>query len=87
MKLSCTQQNAKNGIKKGSRVSVYTANGTLVDRYEVPSRNGIKYCQDYKKGQYGQKLTLAIEKALFLESNPAAEMAVIVSNALARKVA
>ena len=63
MTLTCTTGNARNGIK-GSRVTVRDSQGRLVDRFEVPARNGRRYCEQHPTGQYGQRYQQAIAQAL-----------------------
>jgi hypothetical protein len=67
MKITNTQGNRKNGIK-GSRVSIYTDAGELVDRFVVPKYWGVKYCKDYPNGKYGKRFFSAIEKAEIKET-------------------
>lgn len=62
MKTTETHGNSRNGIR-GSRLSVYTDAGELVDRFVVPTRNALAYCQRYAGGEYGQRYAAAIETA------------------------
>lgn len=60
--------NAKNGYN-GSAVEVRLDDHTLVRRIlNVPHRNGKKYCEGHKSGQYGQAYAAAIEAAKRIEA-------------------
>jgi hypothetical protein len=57
-----TSGNSRNRIR-GSRITVWTADGDIVDRFEVPSRWGVQYCQKHPKGRYGARYAAALKKA------------------------
>ncbi len=54
--------NAENNIR-GSRVSIWTDDGEIVDQFIVPKWNGPQYCKDYPGGKYGKRYQAAIVKA------------------------
>ena len=63
MRITCTNGNSTNKIR-GSRITVYLDNGNIVDRFEVPARNGKRYCEKHPGGYYGKRYAQAISKAL-----------------------
>ena len=67
MKITHTNGNARNGIRQ-SRVSVYLDDGALVDRFPIPARGGVWYCEKWPNGQYGRRYYEAIAKAEALEA-------------------
>lgn len=62
MYVTCMNGNRKNRVW-GSRVSVYTNRGTLVERFHVPKRYGTAYCEKHPTGYYGKLLRRAIAMA------------------------
>ena len=58
MRITQTNGNSRNGIK-GSRISVYTDAGELIDRFVVPSRNAQAYCDRHDTGRYALRLDRA----------------------------
>ena len=62
MRTTETHGNSRNGIR-GSRISIYTDAGELVDRFVVPARHALAYCQRYAGGEYGQRYAAAIATA------------------------
>ena len=62
MKITQMNGNSSNG-QKGSRISVWTDKGELVDRFLVPSINAKGYCAKHPNGIYGKRLAKAIAKA------------------------
>ena len=61
-KITCTNGNKANGIK-GSRITIRSISGYIVDQLTVSRRNGIQYCKDHPTGKYGTRF----QKALDLE--------------------
>lgn len=62
MKITQTNGNSRNGIK-GSRITVRTNEGEIVDQFVVPSRDAQRYCARYPSGRYGRRLAIAINSA------------------------
>jgi len=62
MRTTETRGNSRNGIR-GSRISVYTDAGELIDRFVVPARYALAYCQRYAGGEYGKRYVAAIATA------------------------
>ena len=62
MRITETHGNSRNGIR-GSRISVYTKTGELIDRFTVPAWYGLAYCQRHPAGIYGQRLAAAVTAA------------------------
>ncbi len=62
MKITQTNGNNRNGIK-GSRITVRTNEGKIVDQFVVPSRDARGYCARYPGGKYGQRLADACKAA------------------------
>jgi len=62
MRITETHGNSRNGIK-GSRLSIYTESGELIDRFTVPAWYGLAYCQKHPTGTYGQRLSAAVTAA------------------------
>ena len=58
MRITQTNGNSQNNIK-GSRLSIYTDCGYLVDRFVVPSRNAKAYCERHMDGRYYERLQKA----------------------------
>lgn len=58
MKITQTNGNSQNGIK-GSRISVYSDAGELIDRFVVPSRNAQAYCDRHDTGRYARRFQQA----------------------------
>lgn len=62
--MKITQMNGNSSNRqKGSRISVWTDKGELVDRFLVPSQNAQGYCRKYPNGIYGKRLAQAIAQA------------------------
>lgn len=61
-KITQTNGNSKNGIK-GSRLSVWNANGELVDRFTVPSQDAQRYCRKHPGGRFAKRLAAAVAEA------------------------
>jgi len=74
MRITQTNGNSRNGIK-GSRLSIYTDDGVLVDRFVVPSRNARAYCDRHPTGRYALRLDrawcVACAAALHEDKRPA----------------
>ena len=68
MTITCTHGNSKNGIK-GSRITITSDDGTVVDQFIVPSPRGKQYCEQHAGGQYGRRYHAAIEKAKTMDSS------------------
>lgn len=64
MRITNTNGNKANGIK-GSRVTIYADDGSIVDRFEVPTMyiKAQTYCERHPSGEYGKRYTAAISKA------------------------
>lgn len=68
MRETCTNGNGRNGVRPGaSRVTVYTEYAVIVDRFEVPARNGLDYCKRHPRGEYARRLKVARETARRLD--------------------
>ena len=61
-KITQTNGNTRNGIK-GSRLSIWREDGSLVDRFAVPARHALGYCQKHPGGQYAKRLRDAVARA------------------------
>jgi len=61
MKTTETNGNAKNKIQ-GTRLSIWSDDGILQDRFEVPVKFGRarEYCENHPTGIYGLRYTAAI---------------------------
>ena len=57
-----TNGNTQNGIK-GSRLTIKSADGVVIDQFVVPKHNAREYCEQYKGGVYGKRFAAAVEKA------------------------
>jgi hypothetical protein len=51
----------------GSRITIRTASGSVVDSFEVPSWYGMRYLQQHPAGTYGRRFAQALERARELE--------------------
>ena len=65
VKITCTNGNKANGVS-GSRITVWADDGSIVDRFEVPKRNGVQYCLTHEHGKYGRRFREAAESAVLL---------------------
>ena len=63
MKITQTNGNNRNGIK-GSRITVRTNEGMIVDQFVVPSRDAKSYCERHPGGRYGRRLAIATAAAM-----------------------
>ncbi len=69
MRITTTNANRHNG-STGSRVSIYAEINDqlfLVDRFNVPKRNGTVYCTQHVSGKYGQRYATALKNAKMAE--------------------
>lgn len=71
MIITQTNGNKRNNIS-GSRITIRTDDGEMVDQFEVPTRWGRKYCEEHPNGQYGQRYQRAIATCRELEGDDGA---------------
>ena len=63
MKVTQTNGNSRNGIF-GCRITIWNSNGTIQDRFSVPSMfGGVNYCRKHPNGEYGKRYFKALEEA------------------------
>ena len=71
MQTTNTNGNKANGIK-GSRVSIFANDGTVIDRIEVPvyrgHGNAEEYCKSHPGGKYGSRYSRAVATAKALDA-------------------
>ena len=60
-----TNGNARNGIR-GTRLSIWDDTENLIDRFEVPVKFGRarEYCEAHPTGQYGVRVTVAMNSTV-----------------------
>lgn len=68
MRITCTNGNSQNGIK-GSRITIKTNGGEIIDRFVVPTREAKAYCERHPNGIYGKRYFNAVKKCEEIENS------------------
>jgi len=66
MKTTVTNGNSSNKIR-GSRISIWTNQNRLVDRFEIPTKGALFYINKHPNGECAQRFNKAVKQAETLE--------------------